>query len=372
MIDEHAFGVDVNFVASPQDMSVNQGNLIDLYSAGGRTVEGEIYPVTAFVEDFWIRWQMPSRQPITLDPEIYQDLGSLAARQQLKEDIYDRGLGFVTLQIVKRANNVDVVLWDFPVFNSNLPSQSISIVDVLTRQDSAQLATGSQLLIKLINNGSGWLVGEDKIEISVSIKESVYVPRDIPEIRQLTNAIGAMATTMSSLIGINQSYLATIDTLVRNQNLALTSLAAAVQLLQTSGINTNNQTQVVPFNAQLRCIHPNNGYWGKYAVATPGSYKLNITKATGLSLGASADSNKIIELGAYQTEPTMTNFREPGNYRWLADLPAIGGTVDIVIPVDRLFFSIKARNPGSNLFDTVFFSIDPQSGFSAKITLQAF
>lgn len=373
MIEQHVFGTDINLVITATS-SENDGRPCRLYLNQSRQIGTSLYPVLAHIEDFWLRWQMPSRLPITLAPEIYQDLGALEARQRLKEDIYDKGLGFVSLQVVKVANNVEVVLWEFPLFNSGLPSQSMSLLDILSKQDSAQLGSNSSIGVRLVNTGTGFLMGSDRIDIALTVRELVALPVDHAEIRALTGSVSSLTQNVHTLIGSYSGTLNALASAVSNQNLAIQGLVAAIELLRSSGgVNNNPSTPTVtPFTGTVQCAHSANQSWGKYTTVTPGTYKFQIFVPPDFLPGPnSVNPNKIIEIGAYAQEPTMTNFRTPGNYKWLSDFPSSGGTFDVSMAVTNPYLSIKCRN-STGQYDTVFFSIEQQTGFSARLTLRGF
>lgn len=374
MIEQHVFGTDSNLVISA-NAPENDGRFCLLYRNQPRLIGNAFYPLLAHIEDFWLQWRMPSRGQITIDPAIYQALGALEARQKLKEDIYDSGLGFVSLQVIKSVRGVEVVLWEFPLFNNGLPSQSMSLLDILSKQDSAQMGSDSSIGVKLVNSGTGFLAGADRIDIAVTVRELVSLPVELPEIRTLNSSVSTLTGTVHMLVNSYNNTLTTLSNAVINQTTAIQGLVAAIEILRTSGgvsnTNTNNAV-ATPFTGTIKCPHPNNANWGKYTTVTPGTYKFQIFVPPEFVPGPNAvNPSKIIEIGAYAQEPTMANFQTPGNYKWLGDLPSTGGTFDVLMTVSNPHLSIKSRN-NSGIYDTVFFSIDQQAGFSARLTLRAF
>lgn len=206
---------DFQRIVLPSDPSNGLGARQVLYTPPARG--GAEYG--ADIKDFQVRVYLPSREAIDLDPVAFQDLGTLEARQALKEAIFDSGLGYLFLRIWRTLQGgTPVMLLDFPLYNSGLPSQVIQLASFWP-DGVARLSYGSRLEFELIDTGSGGLVPGDYIHLWGTAIEEAWVPD--PDVAGLVGAVQAQQVSLGTLVD-------GLETAIAQQNQLLAGLSGVV------------------------------------------------------------------------------------------------------------------------------------------------
>jgi hypothetical protein len=192
----------------------------------------------ADIKDFQVRVNLTSRAVIDLDPVAFEGLTPQERRVRLKELIFDSGLGFLLLRVWRTRGQSSVMIIDFPIYNSGLPSQVIQLASYWP-DGVARISQGSRLEFELVNTGSGGLIADDYLDIWGTAIEEAWIPD--PGVAALTAAVSAQSATLTQVIG---SFTQAIATAIDQNTAILTILGqqiaaqnALIQLLSTTGID---------------------------------------------------------------------------------------------------------------------------------------
>lgn len=231
----------------------------------------------ADIKDFQVRVHLPSKPQIDLDWAAWSELDEIAQRQALQSAIYDESIGFISLRIYRERAGTSVLLLDFPLFNSGLPSQVIKLHSYFP-DGTARLSYGSTLSFALINTGSDGLLGGDYLQIWGTAIEEAWTTD--PELVGLSGAVTAQASQLSAVI---QSYSASLSQAINQQNQVLGQFAGilAIQNQSISALRDliGKLSTVTPGggsppqsngdNSTMHILQPISGSFGSANLPTP-------------------------------------------------------------------------------------------------------
>jgi len=152
----------------------------------------------------------------------FEALSPQQRRVDLKEKIFDSGLGYLLLRVWRSIGSSSILLLDFPVYNSGLPSQVIQLSSYWP-DGMARVSYGSRLEVELVNTGSGGLVADDFLDIWGTAIEEAWIPN--PEVAALVTAISSQSSTLSQAV---QVLTQSLNTAIAQQNEVLDALNGVV------------------------------------------------------------------------------------------------------------------------------------------------